>query len=311
MQMDAPKNPRPTVSVVVIAYNSAKTILETLDSTYAQTYSPLELIVADDASTDDTATIAREWIDAHRSRFVRTEIIVAEKNGGIPANLNRGIGTAQGVLMKSIAADDILLPNCIEDNVAFMNAHPEATVVFSKIREFSTSATGEKKFAKNAIPQTVPKFFELSPREQHDELLSECCINAPSGFFRTDARKRSPYNPLYPAMEDWPKWLQLTGAGTKLFFTDKETVLYRVGDSVSAAATNTFYSTRFMDSRKLFYLTELRAELVSRGMKKLKAGYDREFLRYDLTMALLGNKKTPWTSFCRHVISRFLKIFVR
>lgn len=112
-------------------------------------------------------------------------------------------------------------------------------------------------------------------------------------------------------MEDWPKWLQLTGAGTKLFFLDKETVLYRVGDSVSAAATNTFYSTRFMDSRKLFYLLELRSELVSRGMKKLKAGYDREFLRYDLTLALLGNKKTAWTSFCRHIISRFLKIFVR
>lgn len=66
-----------------------------------------------------------------------------------------------------------------------------------------------------------------------------------------------------------------------------------------------------MDSRKLFYLMELRRELVERNMKKLKARYDREFLRYDLTMALLGNRETALNSFLRHIISRFLKIFIR
>lgn len=302
---------RQLTSVVVISYNSAKTIEETLESVAAQTYSPLELIVSDDASTDDTAATAQAWIEKNRSRFVRAEVVVAEKNGGIPANLNRGISAAQGIFMKSIAADDILLPDCIAKNVRFMEEHPEAEVVFSKIREFSTMKNGEKHISKSSVPETPPEFFSLPPQEQHDLLLEECCINAPSGFFRTETRKRSPYNPLYPAMEDWPKWLELTGKGKKLFFMNEETVLYRVGDSVSSTSKNTFYSARFMDSRKRFYLLELRPELVSRGMKKLKARYDREFLRYDLVMALFDNKRTPWSSFCRHVISRFLKIFVR
>ena len=301
----------PLVSIVVIAYNSSKTITETLESVAAQTYSPLELIVCDDASTDDTAAIARTWIETNQSRFVRAEIIVAEKNGGIPANLNRGISAAQGVFMKSIAADDILLPDCIATNVRFMEEHPEAEVVFSKIREFSTMKNGEKRLSKTSVPKKPPEFFSLTPQKQHDLLLEECCINAPSGFFRTKTMKCSPYNPLYPAMEDWPKWLELTGKGKKLFFMDEETVLYRVGDSVSSTSKSTFYSARFMDSRKRFYLLELRPELVSRGMKKLHARYDREFLRYDLVMALFDNKRTHWSSFCRHVISRFLKIFVR
>lgn len=175
------------VSVVVVAYNSSKTILETLDSIFAQTYSPLELIIADDASTDDTAAIAREWIDAHRSRFVRTELVIAEKNGGISANCNRGCSRAQGDLMKSIAADDILLPNCITDNVDFMNTHPEATVVFSKIREFSTTANGEKNSQKNtnvyskyirkedraklcAIPNPAEKSAETVAEKQNEIL---------------------------------------------------------------------------------------------------------------------------------------------
>lgn len=301
----------PLVSVVVISYNSSKTIEETLDSIRNQTYSPLELIISDDASPDDTVNIAKAWMKKNRSRFVRAEILVAEKNGGIPVNLNRGIAVSNGEFLKSIAADDILLPNCISDNVAFMQANPEAKIVFSKIREFHDEPQGNRFFSEKTAPASVPNFFNLSAKEQHDELLNECCCNAPTAFFKTNFIKSSPYSVLYPAMEDWPKWINATNSGVKLFFLDKETVFYRVGDSVSSTAASVFYSSRFMDSRKLFYLHELRSELTKRGMKKLRAKYDREFLRYDLLMALFDNKKTWWSSVCRHLISRFLKVFVR
>lgn len=304
---------KPLVSIVVISYNSAKTIVETLNSIREQTYSPLELIVSDDASADETVAIARAWLNENRSRFVRTNLVVAEKNGGISANLNRGIAETQGEFLKTIAADDILLPSCVECNVRFMRENPNAQIVFSKVREFSIVATGEKKLAAQSAPVCPPPFFEMSAEEQHDILLAGCAdVCAPSSFARRKLFTRHPYTPYYTAMEDWPKWLELTAAGIKLFFMDEETVLYRIGgNSVSSTAEKTFYSPRFMDSRKLFYLMELRRELVERNMKKLRARYDREFLRYDLTMTLLGNRKTALNSFLRHIISRFLKIFVR
>lgn len=69
----------PLVSVAVVTYNSSKTVLETLDSIYNQTYPNLELIVSDDCSPDNTVEICREWIAGHSRRFIRTELLTVEK----------------------------------------------------------------------------------------------------------------------------------------------------------------------------------------------------------------------------------------
>lgn len=57
---------QPLVSVSVITYNSAKTVLETLESIKAQTYQNLELIVSDDCSTDNTVELCRNWIEQNK-----------------------------------------------------------------------------------------------------------------------------------------------------------------------------------------------------------------------------------------------------
>ena len=102
------------VSVAVVTYNSSKTVVETLDSIANQTYPDLELIVSVDCSTDNTVEICREWIEAHKERFVRTELLTVEKNTGVSANMNRGADACQGEWVKDIAGDDVLLPECID-----------------------------------------------------------------------------------------------------------------------------------------------------------------------------------------------------
>ena len=81
----------PLVSIIVITYNSSKYVLETLESAYNQTYQNIELIISDDCSTDDTVEVCKKWVDEHKDRFVRSEIITTPVNTGIPVNCNRGL----------------------------------------------------------------------------------------------------------------------------------------------------------------------------------------------------------------------------
>ena len=62
--------------------------------------------------------------------------MTTKENTGVAGNCNRAIDVSSGVFIKTIAADDILLPNCIQDNLDFMNDHPDALIVFSQICKF-------------------------------------------------------------------------------------------------------------------------------------------------------------------------------
>ena len=96
------ENQCPLVSVVVITYNSAQYVLETLNSIKEQSYSNIELIISDDCSKDKTVEICRDWLAKNKEKFVRTELITVEKNTGTSANINRGIKASKGKWIKSI-----------------------------------------------------------------------------------------------------------------------------------------------------------------------------------------------------------------
>ena len=115
--------PLPLVSVLVPSYNGAAFLREALDSILAQTYPNLEVILLDDASTDETPGIAAEYGD--RISYVRQS-----KNLGIYDNVNVGIERARGALIATYHADDIYLPTIVEAQVDYFQAHPEVGAVF-------------------------------------------------------------------------------------------------------------------------------------------------------------------------------------
>ncbi len=131
----------PLVSIIVITYNSSKYLIETLESAKAQTYQNIELIISDDASQDDTVEIYEKWIAENHERFVRTELITVEKNKGISANCNRGIRTSKGEWVKLIAGDDILMDDCIQDYINFINNNQDAQVIFARVKFLKNSIT--------------------------------------------------------------------------------------------------------------------------------------------------------------------------
>jgi len=100
----------PSVSVVIPAYKAASWIAETLDSVVRQSYPAdhLEIIVAVDASPDDSAAIAQEFLDRHRCSG---RVTVRDRNGGVSACRNSGWKLATGEWIQFLDADDLLAPH--------------------------------------------------------------------------------------------------------------------------------------------------------------------------------------------------------
>jgi glycosyltransferase involved in cell wall biosynthesis len=114
----------PLVSVVIPCYNSARFLAETIESALAQTYSPIEIILVDDGSTDETAGIARPY-PVH---------YIYQANRGISAARNTGIFHSQGEYVLFLDHDDRLLPRAVEIGVRLLEEHPECAIAVGEHR---------------------------------------------------------------------------------------------------------------------------------------------------------------------------------
>lgn len=235
------------VSCTVVSYNSSKTILETLESIKAQTYNNIELIVSDDCSTDNTVELCRAWIAQNKDRFVRTELITVEHNTGVSANGNRAIKACRGEWQKGIAADDKLLPNCVEDFMIFVTKHPDAKWISSYIRRYNE--TFEEKNCVASLCVTSRTFFDKNAQEQLLVLALHNVIFAPSLFFNLAFKKEIGYDTSY-LHEDLPFYVNALEKGHKCFFLDKETVCYRIHQSLSNSSEKLFNYNSLIEFRR-------------------------------------------------------------
>ena len=119
----------PLVSVIIPAYNAQKYIREALDSVLAQTYSSFEIIVVEDSSTDDTAKIIKSYIDP------RVKFVHQEKKGQTAAR-DEGMRRASGKYLAFLDADDVYLPQKLERQVGYMEAHPECGLCYCDLYHF-------------------------------------------------------------------------------------------------------------------------------------------------------------------------------
>lgn len=302
----AQKNYEPLISVGVIAYNSSDYILDVLESIKAQTYKNIELIVSDDKSTDNTIEIAQSWVSMNKDRFVRTEVIEPEKNTGTAGNYNRALFASKGEWIKFIDADDILFPNCLEDNVDYVTNHPEAKVVFSDILYFTDAKNPS---SKHFVSEKEKEFFELDAHEQLMIVLKKNHIPPSSSFMLTELLKANPYQEEYKLLEDSPKWIDLTNKGNKFYYFDKVTTGYRLCPSVTRNRTY-FYSQLFIDCGNKYMWNE-RMDLIKQYNNQEAFNYQRkQALKAELAFALFDNKKTFLNNILFQIIRVYIKLFV-
>lgn len=127
----------PNVSVIMPAYNAGKFIAETVESVLRQVYPSWELIIVDDASSDDTVAVVQRLA----SRDARIRLIQLSQNSGAAVARNTGLREARGRYIGFLDCDDLWLPEKLVVQLAWMKEHA-APFVYSAYERISTSGEG-------------------------------------------------------------------------------------------------------------------------------------------------------------------------
>jgi glycosyltransferase involved in cell wall biosynthesis len=162
-----------TISVILPAYNAANFIDDALMSVESQSYSPHEIIVIDDSSEDETASVAR----SHQNIIYHCQI-----KGGAATARNTGVQMATGKWIAFLDADDIWLPDKLSLQVSFLENNPATDMVFGHIIEFVSpelSVEESQLLSPRLDPLTGPSSISLMMRR--DDFLR-------TGGFPTDLK---------------------------------------------------------------------------------------------------------------------------
>lgn len=176
------------VSIVVPAYNHAEYLARAIDSLLAQDH-PVEIIVLDDGSTDNTPEIL--------TRYEKRIFWQSQQNMGQAATLNKGWGMASGNILGYLSADDLLAPQAVSKAVAAMSANPQAVAVYPDFNLIDPHSA--------VIRSVSAPDFEL-----RNALLGNECLPGPGALFRRSALQvAGGWNPAYRQMPDYDFWLRL------------------------------------------------------------------------------------------------------
>lgn len=148
-------NQSPLVSIIVAAYNAEHYLPRCLDSLQSQTYSNIEIIIINDASTDGTQSV----IDDYAKRDQRIVPLMMERNSGAPAARNKGMKISKGTFLTMIDADDTISSDAIELSVRDMMDDEEIDFVVYAIEEvFTGNAKNEEQYTRKPfiIRQEIP-----------------------------------------------------------------------------------------------------------------------------------------------------------
>lgn len=125
----------PKVSVMLVTYNHRKFIRESIESVLIQEYPNMEIVVADDASTDGNQEIIREYADQYPDLF---KVILAEKNEGVTANCNRAFFACTGKYIAFFSGDDIMMPGKIKKQVEVLEKDETLSMCSVAMEDFNS-----------------------------------------------------------------------------------------------------------------------------------------------------------------------------
>lgn len=134
----------PILSVIIPVWNGARYLAEAIASVLAQEAPPLEVLVVDDGSTDDSAAVAE--------RFGGPVRCLRRPHAGLAAARNAGLDAARGAFLLHLDADDLLPPGSIAVRMAVLTARPDVGLVVGFLESFLSPELDAETAARFAVP---------------------------------------------------------------------------------------------------------------------------------------------------------------
>jgi len=205
----------PLLSAIVPSYNYARFVVRAVESCLAQTLQDIEVVVVDDASTDESPRLLAERF----SREPRVRLELARENRGISGNFNRGLRAARGKFVGFCCADDEWLP---EHAASLVPALGEGVALAYSLPRV-VSEKGEP------VPKGPGHSFEGCPDDRFFERLvryPNVVSFVATVFDREAALAAGGFDERLRVLQDYDLWLKLS-ARRPVKFVDRETVLVR------------------------------------------------------------------------------------
>lgn len=245
------------VTVAIPCGNGERYIEESIRSVLAQTYPNLEVFVFDQLSTDRTLEIARSIDDPRLTVKRNTEFL------SIGANWNQGFRYGRGPYIIIHHQDDLMAPDSIARKVAFLDEHPSAGFVYSRVgfidaegKIYSTQREwfSNHLFYSDHLFESLPFFISL--------LLNKNLICCPSVLFRRDAALAvGGFNEQMEFTLDWEMWLRMAVA-YPVGYVNALTTYYRFHPGMDSAKHHHRLYEHHYNARKT--AVDRSAELIDR-----------------------------------------------
>jgi len=193
----------PLVSIIVPCYNYGHLLSETLNNILEQSYTHWECIIVDDGSTDNTSSVASEFVNVHKQFSY-----VFQKNAGLSAARNTGIHHSKGSFIQLLDADDFIESHKLLSQINVFVEHPNTEIVYSEVRYFSSEHKSLRRFSMSEIDKPwMPKVDSSNQQLLMSTLidLNICVVNAPL-IRKSVFDKIGLFNTKLIAVEDWEFW---------------------------------------------------------------------------------------------------------
>ena len=208
-------------------YNCASTLVEALDSLYAQTFLDFRIILCEDGSTDDTYAVAQQYVSSHDN----ITLLRNDKNMGLNFTLNRCLELADTEYIARMDGDDISLPTRFETEINFLDAHPEFALVSCPMIYFDEN--GDYRVGKATPEPRIEDFINGDTFCHAPVMVRREAYMAVGGYTVSKYLLR---------LEDQHLWLKLYQQGYKGY--NLQEPLYKMRDDRNATRRRDFVTRR-------------------------------------------------------------------
>jgi hypothetical protein len=279
--------PAPRVSLAMSCHNYGRYLNTAIDSIIHQRGCDLEVIVIDDASTDETADVLRGYRDDPRVRAVRHE----ERRGHLRSN-NEGLALARGEFVGIFDADDFLLKHdAVARKVDVFDRHPSVGLVYSAYMLV------DEKDAPFRLFRPWPSDYVRSGLEEFTHLINACYVPHSSTLVRRARHERldEVYDLTLPHAGDWDIWLRIA-ARSDVGYIAEPLQAYRQHRSQMSSHTN---SPRTASGDLLRVIDKAFAALEPDAARRLehlrKGAITNALLHQTRTDRSLGRVRRSWS----------------